>query len=251
MAVQLMERTALDRLKRILPTDEDPTPMSLPTELFLIAHDDDTGNQHVNEKTLHRGLAAAVLLELWLTKRVRIGWQDNVREGVLTRDPGRITIMNDDATGDRITDTALTLLSQSGGTLRLHDFVQQFADTGLYQRVQADLVAAGIIHHTTRKRFWSFRRRLAYVPTRRAYPVRARGRIRRMLDHYRAGTQRPDPRALALSALVTTLRLTPHLYQRDIDPGHLHHWQKHLLEQQTDPTIRDITATITNYKAPI
>jgi hypothetical protein len=131
------------------------------------------------------------------------------------------------------------------------DFVQQFADTGLYHRVQADLVAAGIIHHTTRKRFWSFRRRLAYVPTRRAYPVRARGRIRRMFDHYRAGTQRPDPRALALSALITTLRLTPHLYQRDIDPGHLHHWQKHLLDNNPTPPSATSPAPSPNYKAPI
>jgi hypothetical protein len=250
MAVRLLERTTLDRLKRILPAGADQTPMTLLTELFLIAHDDESGRRHISERRLLRALAAAVLLELWVTGRVRIGWRDYVRGGVLERDPGRITIMKDDPTGDRITDTALDFISTSG-PMRSRDFVERFADTGLYRRVQADLVAAGFIHEKPRSRFWPFGRQVAYVPTREAYPVRARGRIRRMFDHYRAGTQQPDTRGLALSALVTTLKLTRQLRQNDIDPGHLHHWQKHLLDSNPNPTIRDIAATIISRKAAI
>jgi hypothetical protein len=246
-----LERTTLDRLKRILPASEDQTPMTLPTELFLIAHDDETGDCHVPLNRLQRALAAATLSELWITGRVRIGWRDNVRAAVLTRDPGRITIMKDDPIGERIIDTALNLISKSGGMLRSHDFVDQFADTGLYRRIQADLVAAGFIHEKPRRRFWPFGRRVAYIPTRQAYPVRARGRIRRMFDHYRAGTQRPDPRGLALSALVTTLKLTRHLYKKDIDPGHFHDWQKFLVDNNPDPTIRDIAAAVINRKPVI
>jgi hypothetical protein len=248
MTVRTLERTPLERLRRILGGD-DTTEMSLPTELFLIAHDDETGRRHVWEHILRLGLAAAVLLEVWLTKRIRIGWHDNVREATLTRDPGRITVLDASPTGDRIVDTALALLSRSGGTLRLHDFVTQYADTGLYERIQADLIAAGIIHRTTHKRFWFFRRH-NIVPTKDAYPVRARGRIRTMVNQYRAGIPKHDPRALALSALVTTLGLTRHLYQDEAETptSALNHWLHNLVGSLTDPTISDIAATIRQSK---
>ena len=244
MTIQILERTPLTRLKRILGTEDIPE-MSLPTELFLIAHDDATGRRHIGEHILQRGLAAATLKELWLTRRIRIGWLDNVREAILTRDPGRITVLDDTPIGDRITDTALDLLSRAGGTLRLHDFITQFAETGLYQRMEADLIAAGILHRVTYKRFWFFRK-YRVVPTKDAYPVRARGRIRTMINQYRAGIAKHDPRALALSGLVATLGLTRHLYQdkAETPTSALNHWLHNLIASLTDPTIRDITTTI-------
>lgn len=244
MTVQILERSPLKRLKRILGTD-DIGEMSLQTELFLIAHDDLTGHRHIREQILERGLAAAVLKELWLTRRIRIGWLDNVREAVLTRDPGRITVLDESPTGDRIADAALDLLSRSGGTLRLHDFVTQFAETGLYQRMEADLIAAGILHRTTYRRFWFFRKHRV-VPTKEAYPVRARGRIRTMINQYRAGVPKHDPRALALSGLVATLGLTRHLYQDEAETptSALNHWLHSLIANLSDPTIRDISSTV-------
>lgn len=132
----------------------------------------------------------------------------------------------------------------------MDDFITRLADTGLYHRVQGDLTAAGIIHRIAHKRFWLFRM-LTHTPTRRAYPVRARSRIRRMIDQYRTGVNEAGPRALSLTGLVTALKLTRHLYEDDTLIRPIHDWLHNLITHQPDTTFRDTTTTITNHrKAP-
>jgi hypothetical protein len=252
MAVQTLERTPLHRLRRIFPTGDDLTaqthPLPLRSELFLIAHDDRTGRCHLNESSLQFGLAAAVLLELWLTNRVTIGWRYDARQGTAVADPGRITVLDTAPSGDTLTDTALVMLWHSGGTLRVGDFVKRFAATGLYERVRADMITAGIIRRTTRRRRWFFRTE-AYQPAHEAYPVRARGPVRRVIDQHGTSPEVSDRSTLALASLVAALGLTPYLYPGVTVTGRPHDRLRHVVQRYADPTVREVIAAIPRRRA--
>jgi hypothetical protein len=247
VTIAAFQGTAATRLRRVVPTNvpDRSRPLPLRTELFLIAHDDDTGRPHVDPDTLSLGLAAAVLLELWLSGRVHIGWRYDARTGRGVLDPGLISVLDATPIGDPLTDSVLANLWHTGGGLRAHEFITQLADTGLYERVRADMIAAGIIHRTTRRRFWLFRTDV-YQPVHSAHSVRARFRIRQLADGLRRDTtgRGPDPRVVALSGLITVLGLTGHLYPPDTTPTRLHERLRHVIDELADPTIRDVTAAI-------
>jgi hypothetical protein len=95
MNLAVLERRRPMRQRRIGPNPNDPR-MRLPlrAELFLIAHSDETGRNHLSRQALNLGLAGAVLLELWLTGRIQIGKQYHIRNGRYVHDTGRITIVD-------------------------------------------------------------------------------------------------------------------------------------------------------------
>jgi hypothetical protein len=238
MTSQALERTALNRLRRILPDDSPGPHPWLRSELFLIAHDDQTGRCHVTKDALAAGLAGAILFDLWLAGRVRIGWREDVRTGHYTHDPGLISVLSQAPTGDTMTDTALKMLWQAGGTIKVKDFVRQFAKTNLYERVRADMVAAGILHRADRRRFGLFRVE-AYQPTEKA-AVCARASVRDIPDRYRRSREYPEPRMIALAGLVTALRLTRRLYTDPSRVTRLDQWLRGLIAQQSDPTVGEV-----------
>jgi hypothetical protein len=138
-----------------------------------------------------------------------------------------------------MTDTALKLLWQAGGTIRVKDFVRQYAETNLYERVRADMVAAGILRRADRRRFGLFRVE-AYRPAERA-AVRARASVRDIPDNYHRTREYPEPRMIALSGLVTALGLTRRLYSDRSHAARLDQWLRSLIDQQSDPTVSEVT----------
>ncbi|HEX6075200.1 MAG TPA: GPP34 family phosphoprotein [Micromonosporaceae bacterium] len=208
MSTQALERNPSGRLDTTRPTrrHDQPDRMSLRTDLYLIAHDPDTGQPHLDVHTIAVGLARAVLLELWHTRRIHLGPRHGTpRHGT----SGTITLLDVSATGDTINDTALTLLWKLGGTVNTHRFIEQFATTNLYNQVRDHLTTTGILHTTTRRRFWLF-----HTETRRpanaTHTVRARMRIRDVARLYK-----PHPQDTTLAALITALGLARHLHLPD------------------------------------
>jgi hypothetical protein len=246
MATQTLERTAMTRLRKMFPDGEDRTArttwMPLRSALYLIAHEDETGQAHLDRDRLARGLAGAVLLDLWLARRIVIGWRYDARRGVSVKEPGLVSVQDPTPIGDPLSDNLLATLWNAGGGQRLDDILKRFAATNLYERVRADMIAAGVLHRVSRRRYWFFRTD-AYQPTHRAYPVRARAAIRDLVDSFRENVdERLNPRALALSALVTGLGLSRYVYGPDDDGSTFQQWLGYLADQQTGPTIRDVVA---------
>jgi hypothetical protein len=210
--------------------------MSLRTDLYLIAHDHDTGRPHLDKETVAVGLAATVLLELCNAGRVRLGWHGNPHHGTWKRHHGQTTLIDASATGDAINDAALTLLWRLGGTVDTHQFIHEFATTDLYHHVRDHLTATGILHTTTRRRYWIIRT-LAHLPANATHTIRARMRIRDVARLYR-----PHPQDTTLAALVTALGLTRYLNLPDTSVTGIHLRLAELVGPEHP--LRDITNTI-------
>jgi hypothetical protein len=237
MTAQTLKRSPESRLQTTPPTAryDQPDRLSLRTDLYLIAHDD-TGRPHLDKRSRATGLAGAVLLELWLARHIRIGWQDNPRHGTWQRNPGHITLLNATPTGDPITDAALTLLHNMGGSPAITDFVRRFATPGLYERVRGHLTTTGTLRTTTRRRLRFFRTQ-THPPSHAGYPVRARTRVRDVTRLFR-----PNPYDIALAGLVTALGLTPYLNLPDNSPTRLHLRLAELIGPQHP--VHDVTTAI-------
>jgi Golgi phosphoprotein 3 (GPP34) len=96
-----MSTRTVDEARTVLPTTpERMARLPLHAELFLLAHDDDTGEPHINRRSLALGLAGAILLQLWLTQRVAIGWTYDMATRRWAPKPGRIALTTADPTGD-------------------------------------------------------------------------------------------------------------------------------------------------------
>ncbi len=207
MTAQMLERDHQVRPGTTLPTRRygEAERMPLREDLYLIAHDDDTGRPHLDKHSIAVGLAGAVLVELWHAGRVRLGWHGNSSHGTWRRNLGQVTLLDATPTDDPIHDAALGLLWRLGGTVRTQRFINEFATTDLYEQIRDQLVAQRILRATTRRRFWFFRTQI-YSPILASHPVQARGRIRNVARLYK-----PHIRDLTLTALVTALGLTPHV----------------------------------------
>ncbi|HEX2419458.1 MAG TPA: GPP34 family phosphoprotein [Micromonosporaceae bacterium] len=248
MTVHTVERIAMDRLNRIMPAyPEDAREDRLPLhhELFLICHDDETGRRHISERVLSLGLAAAILLELWLLHRIHVGWRFDVRSGGYLLDEGRVSVLRYEKTGDPILDSALTTLWELGPRPQVRDFVKRFAADNLYERVQGYLVAAQVIQRETRKRFLFFRTDI-YLPVDSSRSVRARTAIRDLVDRHRQGSkgQPGEYGVLALAGLAWALGLASHLIPMGMTPAAFHRWLEDLLDNRPSPTIRDVIGAL-------
>jgi hypothetical protein len=211
MTTQALEHNPSDRLDTTprTPRHDQPDRMSLRTDLYLIAHDEDTGQPHLDKEAVAVGVAGSVLLELCHAGRVHLGSRHNPQHGTQQRTSGNVTLLDASATGDPIHDAALILLWRMGGTVDTHRFIEEFATTSLYEAVRDHLVASGILRTVTRRRFWFFRTETRR-PANATHTVRARMRIRDVARLYK-----PHPQDIALAALVTALGLAPHLHLPD------------------------------------
>ncbi|HEX2417019.1 MAG TPA: GPP34 family phosphoprotein [Micromonosporaceae bacterium] len=233
--------------RRTVPSDDPRDPqvrLPLRTELFLIAHHDETGKQHLSRHALNHGLAGTILLELSLTRRIQIGKQFQVRGNGYIQDSGRITIIDPTLYGEPITDAAMTLLRRTGGALRVSDFIAAFATPDLYDRIQGDMLATGILKRETHRRFGLFRRE-KYLPTKKAHPVRARTKIRDLPEPRHPDDphlELPDLQTIALAGVVAALGLARHMYHPE--PATLHKKLMDLIHRLHDNTVRDVAAAI-------
>lgn len=243
MSVSALSEPPVTTNGRILPSPDPRDPqvrLPLRTELFLLSHDDDTGNPHLNQRALSLGLAAAILLELWQNRRILIGKAFRVRDGYYTPDPGRITIIDPTPLGDPLSDAALSLLQRTGGPTYVADFLGKFATPDMYDRVQGDMIARGILRRWTRRRFRFFRQD-TFRATTPVYAVRTRAWLR-SLAHPRNTNDQPHVQTTALAGLVTALGLTRNLYHAD--SAALHAKLTNTLYRNYDNTIRDVTNTL-------
>jgi hypothetical protein len=244
-----MTAQAVERNNQPRPTTNTtlPTPwhdqaerMPLRTDLYLIAHDDDTGRPHLDKHAIAVGLAGAVLLELWYAGRVRLGWHGNPHHGTWQRNHTQATLLNATPTDDPIHDAAIGLLWRMGGTVNIKQFINQFATTDLYGAVRDHLVAQRILRRFYRRRFLFFRTE-HHRPRLASHPVRARARIRDV-----ARLVRPHIRDTILTALVVALNLTPYARLIDYSVSGLHiQLDEHIGPQHP---IHDITKAIAPYR---
>ncbi|MEU1969422.1 GPP34 family phosphoprotein [Micromonospora sediminicola] len=205
--------------------------LPLRDELFLLGHNDDTGQPHLHRQALAVGLAGAVLIELVLAGRVVLDSED--------RSAGErwVRLYVDRPVGDLIADTALASIRHARTAPPLRTWLREFADD-LYERTRAGLVAAGILRHTTHRRLGGLLRAEAYLPTDTRWSVVARARLR----YLAAGREQPDNHTAALAGLVAVLNLTSNLYLDDDTTaltGHLR-----TIAAQHHRPVRDITTAV-------
>jgi hypothetical protein len=228
--------SAPDRLARL----------PLRAELFLLAHDDDTGAPHINEQSLAVGLAGAVLLELWLAGRVVVGWTFNPRTGRWEQTPGRLTPYNTDPVGDPLADAAMAAIeqTQSRSHNQLRMWLRGFAATDLYERVRANMVAVAVLRQSVRRRLLV--KSDVYTAADPAWAVRARGQLRAVVHRFehphRLGGEAPDDQCAGLCGLAHVLELAPFLYL-DLPNPRLRHWLGHVAANH-NPTIGEVIAAV-------
>lgn len=249
MTVHALERPAVSGTRPLFlnttNTHDVAVRPPLRAELFLLAHDEATGRRCLDKKRLEAGLAAAILLELWLAEYVAIGWRYDARHGPWQKDPGRLTILKDTPTGDPLIDSAVALLKRMGAP-RIHDFIRAYTEGGgLYERVRGDMTATGLLRTSVCKRFF-FRRTEVHVPARPEFPVRARARVRYLLTWPRQvdSDVETDPYVFALTALVIALGLTSRLVLPEVVLQRLREKLSDFMSALQDPTIRDVATVI-------
>ncbi|MET7710310.1 GPP34 family phosphoprotein [Micromonospora sp. NPDC005413] len=208
--------------------------LPLRDELFLLGHDDDTGHPHVHRRTLALGMAGAVLIDLFLAGRVTLDPNETTRPASTPQ----LRLRIDRPVGDLIADTALASIRYAHPTgAGVKPWLRDFADD-LYERTRAGLLAAGILHHHTRRRLAGLIRADTYLPTDTKWTVVPRARLR----YLAAGREPPNDRTAALAGLVAVLGLTPHLYL-DEDTTALTAHLTAIADQHYRP-VRDITAAV-------
>jgi hypothetical protein len=218
--------TILTREDPTVPSTAAPwrTHLPLRDELYLLAHDDDTGKLHIHSQSLGVGLAGAVLIDLFLS-----GWVGIEGERIRVRRRGQV--------GDPIADTALAALRQARTTLTLKMWLHGLGGD-LYERTCAGLVSVGVLHRVSRRRLAGLVRSDTYLAADTRYTVTARASIRYLAN----GHEQPNDHSAALCGLVAVLGLESFLYLdesgarlrarlRDIASGH-------------HPDVRDILAVV-------
>ncbi len=211
--------------------------MSLPRpplrdELFLLGHNDDTGQPHIHRQALALGLAGAVLIDLFLAGRIVLDPNDDRPAG-----DRWLRLHTDQMIGDLIADTAIASIRHGRTAPPVRVFLRGFADD-LYERTRAGLVAAGILRQATRRRLGGLARTDTYLATDTKWAVVARARLRYLAQ----GRDQPDNHTAALAGLVATLGLTTHLYLND-DGTAVTAYLKAIADQH-HRSVRDITAAI-------
>jgi hypothetical protein len=224
--------------------------LPLRAELYLVAHDDDRGGPHVHPQTLAVGLAGAILLELWLAGRVFPGWRFDAHAGQWRPWPGHLAVADPAGIGDPLADAALAAVRHthrgSPPDHQLRDWLRHFAATDVYERVRANMVAAGMLRRGSRRRY-GLARTECYLVVDPAWAVRARARLRAAAgwhaDPYRLPSQEPDRQCVALCGLVDVLELVPFLYAPDVTAPGFRNWLGPLLHRH-DRAVREVIGAV-------
>jgi hypothetical protein len=218
--------------------------LPLHAEVYLLAHDDDTGRPHLNEQSLAIGLAGAVLLELVEAGHLVVGWVYDDFTARWRRRPGQLYMCRPGPAGSPLLDAALAaatrvVRAQPRGD-HLRTFLHSFAANDLYERVRAAMITAGLIRHTRLRRLVGLRKIDTYLPVEVAYPTRVRARVRDAVAFHEPGQYRPlgppDTTGVALCGLIAVLELTPFLYRAEPD-RELAGMLRLVVDRYPDPTV--------------
>ena len=219
--------------------------LPLHAELYLLAHDDDTGRAHLHEKSLAVGLAGAILLELCLARRAAVGWTYHPLIQDWDRTPGRITLASTSEPADPLAAAALAAIAQvPGNDQQLRVWLRAFAAGDLYHRVRAHMLTVGLLRRVTRRRL-AVLTTDTYLAADHAWAVRTRAQLRTAADdaetcRHTPG-QVPDTQCAALCGLVHVMELAPFLYIGDSARMHRRLGE---IGAQHDPTIHEVMAAV-------
>ncbi|MDZ5447065.1 GPP34 family phosphoprotein [Micromonospora sp. 4G57] len=205
--------------------------LPLRDELYLLGHNDDTGELLLHRQALALGLAGAVLIDLFLAGRIHLGPHDSACS--VTDQP--IRLHSYEPVGDLIANAALSSLRHAAPPLRM--WLLAFS-SDLYERTRAGLVAAGILRQQSRRRLGGLIRADTYQATDSKWPVVARSRLR----YLTTGREQPDNHTAALAGLTAVLGLAEHLYL-DHDTAEVAKQLKAIADQHYRP-VRDMTTTV-------
>jgi hypothetical protein len=208
-------------------------PLPLRDELFLLGHNYDTGQPHINRQALALGMAGAVLIDLFLAGRMMLDPNDTTRPALYHH----LYLHTDQPVGDLIADTAIASIRHAPAAPPLRAWLRTFSDD-LYDRTRASLVTSGILHHQQRRRLAGLVRADTYLPSHYRWPIVPRARLCAIAQ----GRERPDNHTGALAGLVTALGLTAYLYLDD-DTATLSHRLRTVADQHYKP-VRAITAAV-------
>ncbi len=228
-----------------------PEALPLHAELYLLAHDDDTGKLHINPDCLALGLAGALLLELTAAGHIVVGWVYDEFDRKWSEQPGQLTVCQPGPAGGTLLDTALatvetTIRDRPRGE-HLRTWLQAFAASDLYERSQAAMIAAGLIRRTQSRRWGGLLKTEYLLPVDTGYAVRARGQLRDAVAFHEGGTYQPPARpgddTVALGGLVVALELAEFLYQGQPN-DELTAWLRYVVAQHGNPTITTVIEAV-------
>lgn len=225
--------------------------LPLHAELYLLAHDDDTGELLINQQSLAIGLAGALLLELSLNGYVAIGYVYDDFRRQWQPQPGRLTMCQPGPVRSTLLDAAVAAVERiartqaSGNQLRA--WLRSFAAADLYERTRAALVAVGLLRRTEVRRLAGLVRTETYLPVHYGYAVRARAHIKDAVTfHSQRGRYRsaaPADECVALCGLVAALELAEFLYD-ELPTRDLTLWLGHVVEVHKNPAIAAVVQAV-------
>ena len=221
--------------------------LPLHAELYLLAHDDDTGELLINEQSLAVGLAGALLLELSLGGHVAVGYLYDEFRVQWQVQPGRLTVCRPGPVGSAPLDAALaaveyTVRGHHGGD-QLRAWLRSFAVTDLYERVRAAMVAVGLLQRTERRRLGGLVKTETHLPVHYGYAVRARAHIRDAVRYHTRGGAAPDDECAALCGLVAALELAEFLYDA-MSTRDLTLWLCHVVTMHQNPSVTAVVQAV-------
>jgi hypothetical protein len=168
------------------------TPIALAEELLLLGYDDKSGKATVSRIGLDLGMAAAVMIELALAGRIRLG------------EAKTLTVIDPSPIGHPIADGVLARIA-ADSPHTVASWVQRLRH-GLRDGVLADLCARGVVRELDETA-------LGFITLHR-YPVvdpKPEADVRARLTAALTGESPPDERTAALAALIVAVRMEPTL----------------------------------------
>jgi hypothetical protein len=234
--------------------------LPLHAELYLIGHNDDTGDLETNNRTLAIGLAGALLLELHLAGRVEIGPLDDPDLGHPRLQDGQLHVVRRHGhprthlppTGSDLLDVALAAIDRTTWETprveQLHTWLRQFSDDDLYDRTRNALTTVGLLRKTERRRLLSRTVTYRVVDTRYATIARTRA-LEAVIFHQnggRGGRGYPDGAAVGLGGLTGALDMASLLYRGERTRD-LNLWLRYALEfhrHHHDPALAAVVRAV-------
>lgn len=172
--------------------------LTLPEELTLIALNDEKGNIVSSASmSLNYGLAGAILLELILSKK-------------LILDDQRVSVSEDEETGDDLFDDVLCKIRASKKQYKLDHWIQCLASKFMFHKVVDRLVQKKILRHEEHRVLWVFPVKL--------YPEenpRPELELRQRLHAVVKDRQKPELRSLLLLSLIRACGMTKELFDKE------------------------------------
>lgn len=170
--------------------------LNLAEELFLLAINEENGR--LASTYLNYGLAGAMLADLALLGRVRLG------------EKRKLMVVDETPTGDSLLDLGFTEILEAKRPAKLLDWVNILAEKRFWKRVPESLIAKGILYKEDKQFLWVF----PYV----AYPQKdanAKYWIKENLRSIALTSQTGEARRVILLGLCKACQMMNLIFTKD------------------------------------